>query len=292
MNELLCAIAMIEHGIGVNALTASDSGWDLHCHVPDALIIDASMAGRRSWDLSGRTAHIQVKSSTSDMLTVGTVRGWLTGTAAGVPTFIFGTLRGGQVFSSPSDLDDWLYSAGTAADDASQHRYTYTGRNTQKQTKLGYHRYDKARFPSVLQMWVMYPQLACAFTALTGWMNHDQIAGPDCDGADPRDELIENLAIAVWTEVGYSRDTDDSRFQSSLSALYAAAGYPDADDRAETRLTGGLVFNHTLREEPFSRASVPAAVARMVDSQRPAESAEEVLRCLFELYSSDAARVG
>lgn len=174
LNELSCAISMIEHGFAVNALTATDTGWDLHCHIPEDLILSASAAGRNSWQLSGKTAHIQVKSAATDILSIGTVRGWLTGTASGVPTLMFGHYRGRQVFSTPNDLEAWLASADRKIDsDDVKHKYTYAGKATEKQTPLSFHQYVEERFPSVIQLWTEYPQIALDFPDLTTWMNHE-----------------------------------------------------------------------------------------------------------------------
>lgn len=284
INELSCAISMIEHGFAVNALTATDTGWDLHCHIPDDLILSASAAGRNSWQLSGKTAHIQVKSAATDSLSIGTVRGWLTGTASGVPTLMFGHYRGRQVFSAPNDLEAWLASADRKVNsDDVKHKYTYAGRATEKQTPLSFHQYVEERFPSVIQLWTEYPQIALDFPDLTTWMNHEDRA------PDPRPRLVENLALAVWADARYDRNTEDSILLASLSSLYGAAGCEDGEACATEILTSGLVFNHTYRDEPFSRDRAQTSIVRATTSQTPEETAREILERIHFLHATDAS---
>lgn len=284
LNELRIAMSMLEHGFAINALTASDTGWDLHCHVPDGLIRDASGAGTKSWVLSGRTVHIQVKSAAKDKLRVGTVRGWRTGTACGVPTFMFGTYDGDSAFSSPSDLDAWLLTAMTKAEDDATHAYVFDGSTTDHQTRLETHLYSEKRFPSVLQMWVHYPQIASEFTSLTAWMNHDP------SSVDPRDEIIEQLAIAIWANAGYGRHTQDPILVSSLASLYKAAGFENTVERAEEYLRNGIVHSMTHGDHRFTRDSISFAIARFIDNQTPQESAVGLLEHLAELHTTCASR--
>lgn len=275
---------MIEHGFAVNALTATDTGWDLHCHIPEELILSASTAGRKSWRLSGKTAHIQVKSAATDSLAIGTVRGWLTGTASGVPTLMFGHHRGRRVFSTPDDLEVWLTSADRRINsEHGKHKYTYAGRDTEKQTPLSFHPYIEERFPSVVHLWTDYPQIALDFPDLTAWMNHEDRA------PDPRVDLVENLALAVWADAGHGRYTEDSVFMASLSGLYGAAGCEDGEAFATETLKNGLVFNHTYRDEPFTRNRAQTSIARATTSQTPERTAREILERICFLHATDAS---
>jgi hypothetical protein len=286
INELSCAMSMIEHGIAVNALTASDTGWDLHCHIPEGLIVNASAAGRNSWQLSGKTAHIQVKSAATDRLTIGTVRGWLTGTASGMPTLMFGRYRGRQVFSTPNDLEAWLTSADRKINsEGAQHSYTYAGKSTNKQTPLSFHLYIEERFPSIIQLWTEYAQIVLDFPDLSRWMNRE-------DGApDPRVNLVESLALAVWADAGYGRHTEDSVFIASLSGLYGAAGYEDSETLATDTLINGFVFNNTYHDAPFSRDRAQSSIVRATTSQTPEVTAREILERIEFLHATDASPV-
>ncbi len=279
--ELRVTELLLEHGLAINALTGSDSGWDLHCHVPEGLYQRASTAGRASWLLSGRSAHVQVKSAVRDRLRVGTVRGWITGTASGVPTLLFARKGEQARFSSPSDLERWLSVASSHADDDSVHHYTLTGKATPKQTPLATHPYQEARFPSVLQLWVRYPQLALALEGVTAWMNHE------LDAPNPLADIVPEFANAVWADAGYGSHTEDHILERSLATLYSAAGFDDAEHRATQYLLAGSAALRLLGDSRFTRDTV-ATVAALVDNQDPSGSASALLQALVRLHGTDA----
>lgn len=282
LNEFRVAQLLLEHGVAINALTASDTGWDLHCHVPDDLIRQASTSSLSSWNLSGRTAHVQVKSAPTDSLNVGTARGWYTGTMSGVPTFMFCTLNNHSVFSAPDDLEVWLDIATRHAPDTGKHRYTLRGRSTAKQTRLGTHSYSEERFPSVLQLWVHYPQIAMSFNGMTAWMNHDS------DAKDPRPNLIADLANAIWSEHGYGRHTELSQLLSPLVMLYSAAGFSDAEDLAEQHMLSGNIDVLMAGDGQVTRDTLDRAIGSFVDPQRPEESAVRLIEHTTKLHGTDA----
>lgn len=151
-------------GAAVNGLTASDYGWDLHVHAPsDVMDLDESIAPLpRTWGLSGRTAHVQVKRSAKNSpprVSVGTARGWLTGTRAGTPTFLL-LVSGGRTKSSepqvryatPNDISSWLQTAekkhGSRVDSGT---YTFGSRQAKP--------FDRRRFAAELQLWTRYPNV-------------------------------------------------------------------------------------------------------------------------------------
>ncbi|WP_412872438.1 hypothetical protein [Curtobacterium flaccumfaciens] len=272
---------LLEHGLAINMLTASDTGWDLHCHVPEGLFLRSSTAGHASWSLSGRTTHVQVKSAPTDRLSVGTVRGWVSGTASGVPTFLFGRLNGNAVFSSPADLAHWLHSGQTPGDDAAKHKYTFRGKETRLQTPLATHPYSVERFPSVLQLWVRYPQLALHFPAATAWMNHEAGAG------DLYNVVMPELANAIWADAGFGRHTETSELEVSLVELYRAAGSDDAEGDALELLKSGLAEERLLGDALFTRDTV-YGVASLVDNHNPRGSVLRLLNDLAYLHSTDA----
>ncbi|WP_193119313.1 hypothetical protein [Brachybacterium tyrofermentans] len=112
IGELEATKVLLEHGVAINSLTQSDTGWDLHCHVPEDIIRNASgRKGNESWIMSGRAAHFQVKSGGKGELDVETVGGWLTGARIGVPTFMFWSDDDRSVISTPNELEAWLETA-------------------------------------------------------------------------------------------------------------------------------------------------------------------------------------
>lgn len=280
LNELNVARLLLEHGIAINALTASDTGWDLHCHIPDEPLCRASESGSASWSLSGRTAHIQVKSSSSGHLRVGTVRGWLSGTMSGVPTFLFVHKDDEPVFATPANLQDWLPGA---VNDEDGHGYTLTGKLTAKQSPLDTLRYRERRFPSVLKFWIEHPGLALAYGQFTEWINGD------IDRADENlESLVQELIVAVWAADGVTRDTDASKLMNSLSDLYEAAGFDDYEQRAEEYLTGIECSGLTLGDHRVSWHSVDRVIAGVVRPGDTTASAVELLTDLKRLHDIDA----
>jgi hypothetical protein len=280
--ELRVTQLLIEHGLAINSLTGSDTGWDLHCHVPDGLYRRASEAGRASWLLSGRSAHVQVKSAPRGRLRLGTVRGWTTGAASGVPTFFFSRLRDKPVFSSPADLAEWLSHASNNADDDDDHRYTLRGTATALQKPLTTHFYSEARFPSVLQLWVRFPQLALGFSGATAWMNHERHA------SNLLEALVPELANALWADERLGRHTESYQLARSLGALYGAAGFEDAEERADKDLMNGSVDRRMVGDGLVTRNTVASAVASLVDSQDPDGSCVSLLEELVLLHATDA----
>ncbi|MGI6795737.1 hypothetical protein [Gordonia sihwensis] len=281
LNELNVAKLLLEHGIAINALTASDTGWDLHCHIPDDLLCRASESGSGSWSLSGRTVHVQVKSSSSGQLRVGTVRGWLSGTLSGVPTFMFVHKVDEPVFATPANLRDWL---PRAVNDEDAHGYTLTGNRTAKQSPLHTLRYRERRFPSVLKFWIEHPGLALAYGQFTKWIN-GEIGRPD----ESLDSLVQELIVAVWAADGVTRDTDPSTLRNSLSGLYEAAGFDDYVQRAENYLVGIELHGLTLGDNRVSWHSVDRVIASAVHPENTDASAIELLRDLNRLHDTDAA---
>lgn len=279
--ELKVTELLLEHGVAINVLTASDTGWDLHCHVPAGLFLRSSTAGHASWSLSGRSTHVQVKSAPTDLLSVGTVRGWVSGTASGVPTFLFGRLNDNAVFSSPADLACWLNSGQTPDDDAAKHKYTFRGKETRLQTPLATHPYSETRFPSVLQLWVRYPQLALHFRAVTAWMNHEAGA------SDFYEHVMPELANAIWADAGFGKHTETSELEASLVGLYRAAGSDDAEGYALKLMESGFAEERLVGDGRFTRDSV-YGVASLVDNHNPSGSVVHLLNDLAYLHSTDA----
>lgn len=86
---------LLETGAAVNSLTMDDSGWDLHLHLPKEPMWNASeRPSKDTWELGGHSAHVQVKARAKIdriekvRVSGSTVRGWVTGSQVGTPTFV------------------------------------------------------------------------------------------------------------------------------------------------------------------------------------------------------------
>lgn len=280
-NEFEVGLLLLEHGYAINALTAADTGWDLHCHVTDQLIVDASKApGTSSWSLSGQTLHVQVKGVTSGDLRVGTVRGWLSGTASGTPTFMFWRQRGKPIFSTPENLAEWFESVPDGTDDGVDRGFSLQG---SKRTLLSRHVYDALRFPSIVQLWTRVPYLAMEFPGLTSWMNHE------AEAKDPRDEIVAQFANAIWADLGYRSDGSQSDQLSVLEQLYEALQCQDPVQKAEDFLGSGHYLDLAGLHDRFTRSSTLQSVARTINPSRPLESALDALQDLAKWFRVDAA---
>jgi hypothetical protein len=112
IGELDVMRKLFEIGSAVNGLTQSDYGWDAHVHTP----VHAYKTGHlpESWVMSGLTAHVQIKNSTSGSpadVRVGTLRGWVAGSQVGTPTFFFFVFKGAPRYASPKMLKKYLAQA-------------------------------------------------------------------------------------------------------------------------------------------------------------------------------------
>lgn len=152
--ELTVGAALLELGCAINSLSQSDTGWDLHVHVPESPI-DARSA-TAPWQMSGLVAHIQVKSRTTrsfPKLKIGTVGGWDNSSRTGTPTFLFLAEsindRDDILFATPDALSDWL--SGTPRPAYDQQQMSARG--------VRLRQFIPATFGRVLDLWVRYPRL-------------------------------------------------------------------------------------------------------------------------------------
>lgn len=282
LGELKITELLLEHGFAVNSLTSSDTGWDLHCHLPVDLIMNASSGGKATWDMSGQTAHIQVKAGRPGVLRVGTVRGWVMGSKVGAPTFLFGMFHDNPVFSAPHALEDWLLEAEAHTPDDKDHGYSYQGVGTIKSTPLARENYRPERFPSVALMWSYYPAVAASMPDLTPWMNGSS------KESSPLERMVQELACGLWADRGYSRYTDTRDLLPPLVELYEAAGFNDPHDRAEQFL-GDPEFQAMGAGDPhFSTTSMTHSLVAFLPSRSGRDAGSDLLRDLYGWHSMDA----
>ncbi|MDO5645518.1 MAG: hypothetical protein Q4G21_07535 [Dermabacter sp.] len=280
-NELRITSLLLEHGFAINGLTTSDTGWDLHCHIPERLLTKASKAGNLSWTLSGKTAHVQVKSGDSGKLRVGTVRGWLTGSASGVPTILFGRLDNQVVFSTPDAFSTWLSAAEIKFKDSKDCTYKYDPTSLRN---LPNYEYRKKRFPSVVHLWTQFPGLALAFPDLTGWVNGDEAPTPVLES------IINKLAAGVLATEGTDRSSDISRIREPLLELYEAAKFSDPEGHVNNYMGSTDILDHTHGDGKFSLTSIDPALLPFLKSSSKS-TATEMLSQLVKLKETDATPV-
>lgn len=150
VGEFKVALKFLEMGCSVNSLTNSDYGLDLHIQTPERVTVAKDQ--KKSWPMSGRTAHIQVKHSTSNddhSIKIATLRSWVTGSRTGVPTFLVCLFEEQARFATPwhfvAKLKEWDAAAVKSASKS-------FGKNSTLVLNEG-------TFPYLLQLWTKYPGL-------------------------------------------------------------------------------------------------------------------------------------
>lgn len=192
LGEVQAVAELLHTGSAINGLTASDSGWDLHLHVPE-LPLDLKKRPRsvKSWELSGRTAHVQVKRTEDEKLPSldpGVVRGWLTGTRAGTPTFVVvvhdppGRAPAKLTYADPSSLSAWLRHV--------EQRSPLPKRPRLREKELT--KFEHAAFAAELQLWARYPN------ALLAGMRRLDPTAPGPQREFEVRAIVEQLAIGYF----------------------------------------------------------------------------------------------
>ena len=232
-------LAMLELGASVNGLTASDHGWDLHVHLPEAPVVAAAAAV--SWRMSGRALHVQVKRLGPDTrlnLRIGTVRAWLSGATAGTPTFLAKVNEHGEVsYATPLSLSNWLANEGPLDDEV-----------LRGAANLLVYEVPAARLPWLLHAWSLHAPVllsvgngqsleaalisgkldegeATKFVTSVGqgWVSH-HMPGEHRDNT-PWVEPVTKMADAAADVLGLDDDTERERFvQDLLTEFYSPIG--------------------------------------------------------------------
>ena len=226
---------MLRTGASVNGLSASDTGWDLHLHVAaqpvDLDDVDPATAGEHQWQLSGRTAHVQVKRSSKKggypTVQLGTARGWVTGSRAGTPTFLLygrpGTTGDAEwIFATPAGIDRWLWDR----------RDRPKGRA--KISSLQSYDFGPGYFGWALHMWTHYAPLLLEVPELDDllwsqrWYSATEIE-------DIATTITARLVSGFLADIGASRGADESWWNGSgakelaIGCLNALIGGFDGD---------------------------------------------------------------
>ena len=115
--ELAAFKELLKTGAAINSLVNSDTGWDLHMHLPVTPLYKMPKrtlpTNKEGWPLSGRTAHVQVKNMQSGRfptVSVGTLRGWVSGSRSGTPTYILLIQASPKpiLVIGPGEMSSWL----------------------------------------------------------------------------------------------------------------------------------------------------------------------------------------
>ncbi|MEI3778573.1 hypothetical protein V1463_07240 [Micrococcus yunnanensis] len=285
IGEIMTIYNLLEHGIAVNSLTASDTGWDLHCHLPDGLFVRASRVGRISWPMSGKSLHIQVKSEGSTKLNVGTVRGWLTGTAVGTPTFLLVQRESDMILLTPDALDEWLREAERKeVDDKNYHAFKYANKDASTSTVSWIRKltYKAGRFPSVAHVWTSYPAVCMDFPDLTPWMNHEE------EVRDPREDLVKQLCVGILASKHYTGDTDYRAILEIGESLFDSAGFDDPEEMATGWMQDPNYYALLAGDGTFSTTSISRSILPFLPSISSQESGEALLRDINSWHVEDA----
>lgn len=224
VGEALVFIEMLEAGCAVNTLSASDTGWDLHLHLATTprTIKTLRALNERVWDLSGRSAHVQVKRSEVDKppsLRVGTVRGWLAASVAGTPTFVVMSEGNSFTFVTPAGYGRWLRSHEDADDDAL--RVLNSGRCT----------YRQEFFPFLLHLWSRYPLVILDLD-----LTRERDLSIGGFAKNMLRELIVETGIGIAYRFKLGRDDDGRTWRDLAERFSSALGSPQDPEANEVEV--------------------------------------------------------
>lgn len=252
---------LLQTGAAINSLTGSDTGWDLHLHIPDTIV---DVGSSKAWTLSGHTAHIQVKFRSkphSIRVSIDTVKGWVSASRQGTPTFVFLLDEEERLhYITPCDLNALLNSRPNAPDGTQIDLRSVTR-----------HLYQLDHFKRVLHFWRTYPQVALAGL-------HDS---PLADGTratcDDAILLVGDVFLG-WLQRYAHMELDNrdastwSRYTDSFTQPYLGSHrYSAADEHHfASEVEQFIVFNERSRDglDParYTSAQDPDSVRRDANS--------------------------
>lgn len=178
--------ALTVAGCAVNSLAMTDYGLDVHVMIPARPVV----VDDKEWFLDGRTAAIQVKSTSAGSgasVEVAKVASWVTGSSTGVPVFVI-TIDTSGVETKWRLHDPWdirkLYLKATDKD-SKQKTITFG-------TSSGMH-LDLKWLGWILDAWTRFPQLLLLATSRPPlvWQDLERSARLEAAGA-----FLENVVHA------------------------------------------------------------------------------------------------
>lgn len=250
LGEAKALTQLLRTGASINALSHSDSGWDLHLHLPTTPQFVSDTDEKRTWALSGRTAHVQVKKQTSaskPKIGIGTARGWLAGTKSGVPTFLVVAKNGGLFYATPAAISDWLFYRRDRSDERECATGGLRGSDPEK-TALRLHPLDPASIGRVLHVWSRYPNVMLELEGLDAARN-DQLTVP----LETAAEWIAEVAVGYLSATnGPIGEVESWWLRSRVSHLSASAQTAlDWDNRYDSERFEQAV-QHAITARQFS----------------------------------------
>lgn len=277
---------MLDTGSSINSLSASDYGWDLHIHLPlEPFAVPRERALiKKSWIMSGRTAHIQVKNwASTPEVNVGTLRGWVSGGASGTPTFVVipsSDEPSEWKYLGPGELDELLHKVSSKGDedtvsmsnslpfpDSVLHHLLDLWTWNSQMTLIG--RFDKVMVmqPGPEKAEAAYNSAVnLAALLLTAWAaDHEPYAG--IGDANEADEWLDDFAVAA-NEVLYPKESQ-TRQQQALrndleSYVWGGAGYPGYLCQGErAAMVGRNEYSHLYTTSPQSAVAYEQALEKL-----------------------------
>ncbi|MEU7905335.1 hypothetical protein [Actinoplanes sp. NPDC049118] len=262
-------------GASINYLTQSDSGWDLHLHLPSDSIDVEDASDLRAWDLSGRVAHVQVKKQTSTKspgLKVSAVHGWITGTRSGVPTFLFVVDGQGNFrYATPKALADWIDLSSTPAEGESS------------TTKLSMFDYSRTKFRQVLQVWSRFPNALLYSGVIDDLVHGNGVVQPAA-----AIDLIAEVALGWLNSAGISYTGLEGDWDRYAGEFYAAADFPDLQNGGDEYQK----FRQELeeRQDFHNEIGLPVATYSLLpDTEASRNDALRMLRLIFKTAATELA---
>jgi hypothetical protein len=265
---------LLHLGASINYLTQSDSGWDLHLHLPSEPIDVASSPPIKSWTLSGRVAHVQVKKKTSraaPKLDLETARGWVTGTRSGVPTFLFIVDEEGNLeYATPKSLSEWIGQVSTRPE------------RKMGTEKLQTYVYTRPKFGRVLHLWSRYPNALLALSKLDSALH----ARGDTDCADIF-EIVADVAVGWLTFAGLTYP--DEGAQDWERAVRAFCGTVDELGLSEGRAREGALRRAIEQSQNYdNNPGLPVATYSLQpNAQNCLDDSLQMLNMAFKVISMD-----
>jgi hypothetical protein len=245
---------LLDIGASINSLSASDFGWDLHVHLPEkAMVIGdlteksdglekVALADLTTWEMSGYTANIQVKKQTSDWIpevSVGTLRGWLTGSRVGVPTFVVIVKGERLTYLSPHALLGLQHEAAQQYLDDEDKIELSDGVEV-----------SKSQLSLLLYIWTRHPQimLAGGFDDILAFPTHERKGRAQEQAA----ALASNLALA-WLKDHDQSGIDNQETLIRTCEQFGSLAYsqlnPDVENHSQESLDFSLEVGQDIVDQ-------------------------------------------
>lgn len=303
IGELEVLRELLVMGASVNTLTSSDYGWDLHVQPALEPMNANQVQDDGSWEMSGRTAHIQVKNMTSSQnpsVKGSTLRGWDYGSTVGAPTMVVVTKPSGKIYISPAGLRNCL-----ASWNQSNARKIERGKKpAEKVTLTSNHArpFNSHVFPWILHLWTRYSGVLLV-------RNIDVDAWPymDANARRARAYATVGLVYLAWMkshfpdtpipQKGEGGDVFSLEFSKEawrvVRHLHPVPEEGNAEDRALNESALFMAFYEETMQSLFDAAQsigvwpvaeLTTSYAYATDAHEAAREAKQLIRDLMSYY--------